>query len=230
MICSMPRRYLPKGLQTANMPLVPDRAATLARGEAQQPFIPISRQAGVEAAGLPDRLAKELSGRQPGKTWKAWDENLLEKVSADSHIPVQLIDSVEKTGYSWLDDLLVGLSGEIDELAIIHRLKQVVRSIARGGQAILVGHGSAFITHDVPDGLHVRLIAPLDLRIKNVTQRLKLSDRDAERHLRRVDRQRQLFFRRLWPDHQLTPDMFAAVLNVAKLNEERMTRSILAML
>src|SRR5438045_2963420 len=110
----MPRPYRPKNFHTANMPL-PERQLPSPRAEAAppavQPFITIAQQAGAECPALPQRLVDLLNAREPraratAPPWSRWDQELIEKVSADNRIPPELITSLETTGYSWIDDLL----------------------------------------------------------------------------------------------------------------------------
>jgi hypothetical protein len=195
-----------------------------------RPFITIAQQAGAESFSLPERLAELLNAGDPGARWLRWDQELIQRVSADSKIPADLIQSLETSGHSWIDDLLAGVFKRPDDLAVFRRLKASVRDLARGGHAILIGHGSVYMTRDLPGALHIRLIAPLDFRIKNVAARFKLSAAAGARHMRRLDRQRRAFFRRFWPDLPLTAERFAAVFNSAQLNQEQLAQAIVAML
>ena len=195
------------------------------------PFITIAQQAGAEAFSLPQRLAELLNARDPRAShWACWDKELIEKVSADSRIPADLIESLETSGHSWIDDLLAGVFKRADDLAVFHRVKRAVRDLAARGQVILIGHGSIYMTRDLPGGVHVRLIAPLKLRIKSVSARFQLSPADGAKHIRRLDRQRRAFFRRFWPDVPLTAEIFTAVLNSARLEEECLAQVIATMI
>lgn len=226
----MPTRYLPKGFHTANIPLsdyeVPVREIPRIR-----PFITIAQQAGAESRSLPRRLAEVLSAQDPSApAWSNWDRELVERISADGHVPAELVDSLETSGHSWFDALLTGISGRTDEMVVFHHIKETVRELARGGHAILVGHGSIYTTRDLPGGLHVRLIAPLDVRVTNVARELDLPIAEARQHVLRLDRQRRTFFARFWPDRPLEPEMFAATLNIGELDETSIIQAIGAML
>jgi cytidylate kinase len=195
------------------------------------PFVTVAQQAGAECSLLPQALAKALSQRDPGgPKWSVWDRNLIEKVSLDHHIPADLIGSIETSGYSWIGDLLAGVTQQPDDIAIFRRVKQAVINLARGGRVILVGHGSVYMTRDLASGVHVRLIAPMKVRVNNVAIRFGLSRVVAARRIRRLDRQRQTFFRRFWPDLPLTDEMFTAVFNSARLDSENLVQAILQMI
>lgn len=224
----MPTRYVPKEIRTANMPQSAGRLP--AHRATSRPFITIAQQVGAEQPQLPARLAEVLTTRDGNAAWSQWDRELVEKVSQDNQIPAGLIDSLETSGFSWLDDLLNGIAGRVDEMAVFHRVRDAIRALAGGGHAILIGHGSTYFTHDLAGGLHVRLIAPMPLRIERVADRFHLTREKAARQIRRIDHQRQDFFARFGLREPLAPEMFSAVLNVASLDESSLLRAILAML
>jgi hypothetical protein len=225
----MPTRYLPPWMHTANMPMS-DRLVPLHEESRPVPFITITWQPGAERISLPAQLARKLTDSQPREpAWSYGDVELVQKVSASCHIPAEAIVALEQSGYSWLEDLLTGISGRTDQLVIFHRIRDEIRERARAGHAVLVGHGSVYMTRDLPGGLHVRLIAPLELRISNTAKRLNIPMEQAERLVRRLDRERQAFFHRFWPDRSLDMEMFAAMLNIAELDDQRLTDAIVAM-
>lgn len=225
----MPVHYVPKGIHTANMPYIPPRS--VAEAPSVLPFITIAQQIGAEIPNLPQRLAEILNGRaSSGPAWSHWDRELTTKVSQDSRIPAELIESVEASGHSWLDDMLNAIAGRVDEVVIFHRIRDAVRAVAQSGHAILIGHGSAYFTRDLPGGLHVRLIAPMPLRVSRAAERFHLTPEKASRHIRQIDRQRQNFFSQFGVRNPLDPQMFSAVLNTADLDENRICNAIVAML
>jgi hypothetical protein len=235
------RHFLPKqgkSLAGGAAHIMPNRqrpprflAAQMMAIESSVSFITIAQQAGAECPSLPQALASALNEGQPrSKAWTVWDRELIEKVSQDNRIPADLVTSVETSGHSWIDDLLAGVFRRPDDVAVFHRVKEAVLNLARGGRVILVGHGTVYMTRGLEGGVQIRLIAPRKVRVSNIAARFNLSRDDADRHIRRLDRQRRIFFRRFWPDWPLSDDMFTAVFNTARLNCDRLTRPILQML
>ena len=225
----MPSRYIPKEIHTANMPSPPPRQAP--RNVGSLPFVTIAQQIGAEIPALPQRLAEVLSAHAGGgPAWSHWDRELIAKVSQDNRIPAGVIESVETSGHSWLDDLLNGITGRVDTMAVFHRIREAVRAVALSGHAILIGHGSSYFTRDLPGGLHVRLIAPMPVRVAHVAERFSLTPGRAARHIRQIDRQRQGFFAEFGVRNTLAADTFSAVLNTAELDETHIINAIFAML
>jgi hypothetical protein len=229
----MATHYVPKSIHTANMPIPEPHAPSRRAAGGGVRFITVAQQVGAEAADLPRRLAERLTARDgggDGGTWLSWDEELIDKVSADSHIPADVIQSFETSGHSWLDDLLNGIAGRTDHLAVFHRVRDTVRALAEQGRAILVGHGSVYLTRDLPGGLHVRLYAPQAARVERVARRFDLTPPRALKHMRQLDRSRSAFFARFFPDQPLTFDLFSAALNTSVLDERQVIEAILAMM
>lgn len=194
-------------------------------------FITIARQVGAGGWSLPPRLTEAMSVHaSPAESgWTAWDRELIDKVAADYHLPVQSVEKLEQSGYSWVDTFIAGLGDVPDEFAILHRVADSVRALATSGRVILVGHGSVFMTRDIPGGLHVRLVAPLSQRIENMAVRLHLSADEAAIQVKHSQKNWTRFLRRYWPAQTLGPETFAATLNTALVDEDHLVRCIVAL-
>jgi cytidylate kinase len=212
-----------------------------ARAEAEQtpaPFVTVSRQAGAGGRTLGRALADRLTALgPPDRPWAVWDRELVEKVSAEEHIPASLIESLEADGprRSMFQDFLASLSArndaaDLDEFQVYRRVARTVRALARAGHAILVGRGGVYATSDLPGGVHVRLVAPLHDRVANMARILNVSEAHAAEEVRRIDRYRDTFHRRYWPDKALLPEIFTVTLNTARLGDEEMANCILPLI
>jgi hypothetical protein len=194
-------------------------------------FITIARQVGAGGWSLPRRLMEALNAQAlPGRTgWTAWERELIEKVADDYHLPVQAVEKLEQSGYSWVDTFISGLGGMPEEFAILHRVEESVRALAASGRAILVGHGSMFMSRDLPGGVHIRLVAPLPQRIENMAHRMHLSMQEAATQLKQSQHHWTAFLRRYWPAQSLAPETFAATLNTALMDEDHLVRCIVTL-
>jgi cytidylate kinase len=143
------------------------RAAAEARNAPPQPFVTISRQAGAGGRTLARALAERLNATDPvDRPWTVWDRELVEKVAREEHIPVSLVETLETEGprRSAFAEFLASLSAkndpaaDLDEYQVYRRVAHAARAIARAGRAILVGRGGVYATHDLPGGVHVRLV------------------------------------------------------------------------
>lgn len=197
------------------------------------PFITISRQAGAGAWTLAQRLVDQLNSVESGEPpWTGWDRELVEKVAADHRIAAELVESLEDATHSWMGDLFAGLSFTehpelADEARVYNRVATTIRALAQAGHVVIVGRGGVLITRNMPGGIHIRLIAPLDYRIANMARQFKCTKESARSWVHQMDRNRQQFYRRYWAGTPLTDETFALTLNAGLLSEEQMIRCIL---
>jgi cytidylate kinase len=200
---------------------------------APKPFITISRQAGAGGSTLAERLVERLNQRDDGShPWTCWDRELTEKIAAERRLSKQLIDSLEENSRSWFENVLAGLSSdpEFDEVRVYHYVAGTIRALAQAGHVVLVGRGAAFVTRDMPGGVHVRLVAPLAYRVAETARRLNGSVREAARWVRRTDRARRIFYRAHWPKESIGPESFAITLNTAIVPIDRIVDCIIPLI
>lgn len=208
-------------------------------GESQHkdvaPFVTISRQAGAGGWSLAKLLVERLNTIDPGeRQWAAWDRELLERIAEEHHIPAALVESLEHPR-CWLEDLLSGISlsndaASLDEYQVYRRVASTVRGLARAGRSVIVGRGAVYATNDLPGGVHVRLIAPVEYRIARVARLMKVPEAKAAAEIHRLDRHREAFHRRYWPGKALMAEVFTITFNAAAITEEQMVASVLPLI
>jgi cytidylate kinase len=198
------------------------------------PFITISRQAGAGGRTIGRLLAARLNTSAAEGTadhpWQCLDRELVERIAADHHLSTDLIRSLEHSSHTWITEFFSGLSREDNnpsELSVFHRVVETVRALARAGHVILIGQGSVFITRDMPRGLHVRIVAPLEWRVRNFARLENLSETEARKRVLVLDGQRQAFVNRFWPGTTLNVEQFHATLNAGLLSDQQIAAALL---
>jgi cytidylate kinase len=189
-------------------------------------FVTVSRQPGAGAVSFSHRLAERLNKDGRGG-WSAWDRELVEKVSSEHGIAKDLIDAIPNRHHSWLDDLLESISvgqypPDWSEIRAYKRVIMTVRALAAAGNAIIVGRGGNFITEGLPGAIRLRLIAPLEHRIKSTAEQEKIVLHEAAARVAETDRRRAEFYRRFWPGREIVPEAFTMTLNCAELSLDEM--------
>jgi len=201
-----------------------------------QPFITISRQYGARGRSLAAALAERLNAIDPGEQpWTVWDRELVEKVVVERHISPHVIEAMEVPRHGWLYDIFTNLSsGEpgshLGDREVFRKVAATARALAVTGRVILVGRGGVYATSDLPTGIHVRLIAPLDSRIAFMTGELKLSPRQAAAEVKRMDEFRDAFHRRCCTGKASMAEMFTITFNSAKLTNGEMAACVVPLL
>jgi cytidylate kinase len=191
-------------------------------------FITISRQPGSGGVPLAQRLAERLNTPAPGD-WTAWDQELVEKISAEYHLDKRAVETINQRPHNWLDDLVSSVAQQPgpSDIRVYKDVARTIRALALGGHAIIVGRGAQFITSGMPGGIHLRLIAPLEFRIKTTMEAFGMSHGEAAKQLADIERNRESFYRRFWPGKTLEAQSFSMTLNSAQLSLEEMVQSVL---
>lgn len=199
------------------------------------PFVTISREAGAGGVTLARALVERLNGIEPDeRPWQALDRELIERIAADHQISQELIASLEETSHNWLTDFFSGITLRDDptpsEVRVFHSVAATVRALAQAGRVVMVGCGAGYIAGNMPGGVHVRLVADFQFRVRYMARLLNLPDEKAAEEVRRRDANRAAFFKRFFPQRPIRPEEFTLTFNSGCLSEEEMVAAILAVL
>jgi cytidylate kinase len=198
------------------------------------PFVTISRQAGSGGIKFGQLLAEHLNKRNPTThPWHSLDRELVERIAADHHLSTDLIDSLEKSSHTWIEEFLGGLSHtdrSPSELVVFRRVAETIRALARAGHTILVGLGGAMITHGMPLGVHLRIIAPFEWRVKNLARNDQLTEAQAREKVRLLDRDREAYMAKFWPHMTDRQQAYHLTMNASMLTEEQMVSCVLPLI
>ncbi len=86
-------------------------------------------------------------------------------------------------------------------------VQQVMRELATGGNVVIIGRAGQAILHDHPDALHVRIMAPLAIRIERVARAHRITRRAARAQVEASDAFRRDYLARFyhvdWDDSAL---------------------------
>ena len=67
----------------------------------------------------------------------------------------------------------------------------VIRSITKAGDVIIVGRGGVAFGKDNPNSLHIKLTAPIEWRVQRISTNYKKTDSEALMYLLEVDQERK---------------------------------------
>jgi cytidylate kinase len=197
-------------------------------------FVTVSRQPGAGAVSFSHRLAARLN-EQGTDQWSAWDRELLEKVSTEFRISKDFLESIPLAHHNWLQDLLEGLAiskppPDVAEVQAYKRVAMTIRALANSGHAIIVGMGGMFITDGMPSAIRLRLVAPLEYRIKSTAEREQISLHKAAAKVALIDERRLEFYRRYWHEKAIVPEAFTMTLNSAEMSLDELVDCVLPLI
>lgn len=161
----------------------------------QLPFITISRSPGagghlaahVVCTEFLKRPEKDVFGE-----WHVFDREIAELLADDPEVQLS-VEELQKEEYqSEFQQLLESLfTGRSRQYTRYRKTFRIVRLLAMTGKVIIVGAFGAYVTQDLPNGIHFRLDAPQAIREKRVMKKFGLSREDAHRMIVKQDRDRR---------------------------------------
>jgi cytidylate kinase len=190
--------------------------------EPPRAVITISRQAGTEGAELARAVAEALG-------FQLWDQELVQRVAEEIGAPEVLLRSVDERARSAIEDLLAGiLMGDAStEGEYLTQLLRVLHALAHHGAAVIVGRGAQFVL--APEtALRVRVVAPIDVRVRKLASSRKLSDAAARSELEKIDRERLQFVRHHYRRDASDPSAYDLVVNVGTISASAAVEVIVA--
>ncbi len=114
-----------------------------------------------------------------------------------------------------IDDLgLLGLRPSPQAcLAYRNSVKQVLEELAAEGRVVILGRAGQVILHDAPKTLHVRVIAPLQLRASRVAERENISLENSVARIEASDKARRNYLRRCYQANWNDPEWYDLIIN-----------------
>lgn len=195
------------------------------------PFITLSRQFGCEAIALAELLAKQFDtteNLEPG-SWQVYSRKLIEAMADQQYSYDQLMTALGSKARGAIEEFVETLVGQISDLKLLHKLIQTMRATATLGRCIIVGRGGAIVTRDLPGGIHVRLVASEEFRLKRLVERYGWSEGEARRELSEQDSYRHSFYQKYLHRDSNDPEIYDLVLNAGRLTHDEMVGQIISL-
>lgn len=170
--------------------------------------ITLSRQLGSLGCDIADAVVKQLGYR------KAWRE-LINQAARRARAPEMALEVLDELG---LLGIRPPLSAEKDYLDAI---RELIEELARDDNILIVGRGGQAVLQGWPNTLHVRIIAPLGIRVKRLSGRQGISAEAALAQIRTSDRRRKRFVERAYRVNWDNATLYDLVLNTATLDVPR---------
>ncbi|MBI5726065.1 MAG: cytidylate kinase family protein [Planctomycetes bacterium] len=164
------------------------------------PFITISRQYGCGGFALGLLLLDILNENSDGgKTWKIYHKEILHSLATETNMASDLLEKQRRQKPQFMMDLFNFFASQRvpSGMEIRNSITTIIRGLAINGGAIIIGQGGSAVTADLPNGLSVRLEAPLDWRIGSVAFREGVAARAAEEKIELMEKERE-FLRNLY--------------------------------
>jgi len=184
------------------------------------PVICISREVGCGGVNIAKLLAAELDTQTFCKKWKVLSKEILEESARElSMDPDKLRNYLKEGDRNMFDDILSAFSEKRykSDKKISKTLIDLISSFANDGYCIIVGRGGHIIARNIEKSLFIRLTAPLDWRIKQITEKNNLNIRDAIDFIEKTEKERQNFIKHI-SDENVKDNEFDLTINMARMS------------
>jgi cytidylate kinase len=178
------------------------------------PVITISREPGSGGSEIARKLAKDLSMDLMGG-------QIIQHVAESARMSRKVIESLDEKEVSLRDTLLNTLFRDRhlwpDEY--LQHLTKVIATVGRYGNAIIVGRGANFILPQ--DGtFRVRILAPLEYRIRHVMEDRNCDRVQAEQYVVKKENDHRSFIRKYFNADVTDPKHYDILINTGSVTIE----------
>ena len=127
----------------------------------------------------------------------------------------------------WFGNYEDPMTGDPNSLTFGHRndslqdltianLMDIINAGYKKGNVVIVGRGGMAALQDKPDVLHVRIMAPMELRVKRLMEHESLVREDAQKRIRERDLSDVGWIKRYFGLDSHEPSLFDLIINTAK--------------
>ncbi len=187
------------------------------------PIITISREVGCNGVKLAYKIASRLNNEAKTPEWKVLSKEIFFQSARELDLEPEKVRSIFKQSDKYaFNEILSAFSNKRfkSEKKIIKTVTDVIRTFALDGFYIIVGRAGHFIAQDVKNALHLRLIAPLEYRIKTIMDNNHLNREEAIEFIDKVEKER-LAFRKSIGNVSCEVDCFDMFINRASFDDEK---------
>jgi cytidylate kinase len=154
---------------------------------AAERVITISGEPGGAAHVVGRRVAEMLH-------YDYFERNLIHQVAESAHMSESMVESLDEKGHKLLEDWISAFFTDrhLWSDQYMQHLVKVLLTIAQHGRAVVIGRGAAFV---IPpeNALRVRIVAPLEMRMRNYSHEFGMSLDEAAARIKKTETDRAKF-------------------------------------
>jgi len=155
-----------------------------------------------------------------------FDVNMFSDIFKDTDYSEKTIrEMVDKENESFFDTY--GKQDVTLDSESFHQLmKRIINKAAEDMNAVILGRGGVCILEENPKAVHIRLVATLDDRVKWVSMREEMSEKDAREKIKDVDTRKRKYFKHYFDRSIDDHWMYHGILNLSKLDLQEAAHAI----
>jgi len=196
-------------------------------------FITISRQYAAGGSQVANRVAEELG-------WTVVDDAFINEIAARTEYEPEEVAGLEERVPSFMERFAHSSAASLpenifaspnwietpDSTRLARVSREVIKELGRRDRVVLVGRAAAAVLARERDAIHVRLVAPVDYRVRQAIERLGVPEKEAHAHLAEIDDNRARYHLELYHRDWNDPVNYHLVLNTEALGPEAASKII----
>jgi cytidylate kinase len=185
------------------------------------PILTVSREPGAGGSDISRRLAKALGLDLIGG-------QIIQHVADSAKMSRRVIETLDEREVTFRETLLSSLFGENRPWPgeYLQHLVRVIGTIGIFGNVIIVGRGANFVLPK-DRAFKVRIIAPMDLRVKYFMEDRGYTKAEAEQFVVKKENNRKAFVRKYFNADIADPAHYDMIVNTEKISMAAATEAII---
>ncbi len=190
------------------------------------PVVTISRMYGCPAkriaAMLTSAINQIVENNKSQEKWTLLGKEILEQSAKELHLKPDLIKEIANThGQGLIDDILLSFTNKYypGDIKVKHTIGDIINEYAIRGKVVMVGRGGVALLRDVKKSVHIKITAPLEWRINDVSKRYMITLDEAERRIKEIDLKRD-HLRKFFAGKKIDDSVFDIIFNYYTCTEE----------
>lgn len=154
-------------------------------------IVTISREFGCNARGIAQRLANEMG-------FAYYDKNLIDLTAQRIGVAREAVAAQDEMAHNkkkFFSGFVYGSSTSFYSEKAIEAQASVIRDAANSCDCVLFGRCADYILREYPNCLHIFLYAPMEAKIKHISQVYEMDRVTAEAMIKKIDRQRHNYYK-----------------------------------
>jgi len=198
--------------------------------QGMKPCITISREYGCQAYRLSEAVLQRMNEHAPeGEEWTMLDRLLLDKIARESGYSKSELNYATHSNPAFRSMFanLMGPDTAKPEKAFTH-IKRVIAYFALAGNSIIIGRGGVAVAQNLPNTIHVRLIAPMEFKVRNLMNSMGLTSEEAAKRIIERQKERDKFIKHFTHLDLSDPGLYHLILSNDKSTIREMAEMVVS--
>ena len=186
--------------------------------------ITISREPGSGGNILGERLSQQLQ-------FDLFYQEFVHQMAENAHVSVRLLETLDEKGASVLEEWISSL---VDKRHLwpdryLQHLMKIIGTIGKHGRAVIVGRGANFVLPP-EKRISLRVISPLETRIRNVSQAFGAAAAEARSRILKTESDRKAFIKKYFNEDIQNPLNYDIIINTEDLSVDDAVNAVIGTL